>query len=123
MKKLIPIFILLAVGVYACTGGEEKVKVPEDVIPPSEMIGLMVDVHLAEAAIHQQQQKGADVPALTLTCYRSVMEKHGLQPGDFTKSMEFYSHHPRLLRQIYEQVVSELSTRQSMPGVNTQRGF
>lgn len=115
--------MLLAVGVFACTGGDEKIKVPEDVIPPSEMIGLMVDVHLAEAAIHQQQQKGADVPAFTLTCYRSVMEKHKLQPGDFTKSMEFYSHHPRLLRQIYDEVVSELSTRQSMPGTTPRRSF
>jgi hypothetical protein len=119
MKKVWFITLLL-VFCWGCTGGEDKVKIPSDVVPPREMILLLVDFHLAEVSLQQLQNDGKNPAEYTALYYPHLLRKHNIDKEAFIRSLDFYSHHPRLLRQIYDEVISELSTLQSLHAIRMQ---
>ena len=111
LRKIVFIFCLFVF--YACGSRDEKLKVPDNIIQPDEMVSILVDFHLVEASLSLSQDKHEDVNQTTNFRYRSVMEKHKISRAKFDESIRYYSSHMKEMHKIYQQVVVELSTTQS----------
>ena len=74
------------------------------------MIDILVDVHLAEAALNSRKFKDTLVgKSSSADFYYSVLQKHELQDSVFEKSLVFYASQPRRFEKMYRQVMNQLS--------------
>jgi len=99
--------------IIACGNKDKAVKIPNNIIPPTEMVGVLVDFHLAEAAIRQAQEKNLDVNQISNQYYYSLLKKHGITRKKYAESLQFYSQNSKEYQKIYKEVVVELSKMQS----------
>jgi len=96
----------------ACSGGEDDVSVPSGIIPPDTMKPLLVDIHLVEAAILQKKELKQDVTSLTVDYYTLIFDKYHINRKRWAEAQEFYSLHPKLYREMYDEVMEDLSRKQ-----------
>jgi hypothetical protein len=106
-------FISFVFLLCACSSKDENIKIPENVIPPEEMVSILVDFHLVEASVIKSQEDNADINQLTNFRYRSILTKHKISRKKLDESIAFYTEHMKEMHKIYEQVVVELSKTQS----------
>lgn len=106
-------FLIIVIFLFSCTRDKNNISIPKDVIVPEEMVSLIIDFHIAEAALVDCQNKKEDVNNTTILYYNSILKKHKTTRAQFNNSMKFYSENVPLLQKIYEQVGDELSTLQS----------
>jgi len=105
--------VLLFVFLFACliSCSKKHVRVPNDVIPKEEMKSILLDEQLAQAAVGNYQYN--DSLKYTMNDFTNyVLQKHGVSREKFISSMKFYSSHPDLLKEIYQQVLDELIEKQ-----------
>jgi hypothetical protein len=114
MKKRYSLFILTVFFLLmsACKGGEDNVVIPAGIIPPDTMKPLLVDIHLVEAAIQQKKELKQDVTGITVDYYTLIFDKYHINRKRWADAQEFYSLHPKLYREMYDEVMSELSKKQ-----------
>ncbi len=114
MKK---VFAIIAISglllMSGCSGGEDNVEIPSGIIPPDTMIPLLVDMHLVEAAIQDKKDQKQDVTEMSVNYYNVTFKKYNVTRNRFESSEDFYSLHPKLYREMYDQVMSDLSKKQS----------
>jgi len=106
MKLLLPLFIFFLFST-SCSNSN-KVKIPADVLCQDTMVAVIADVHLTQAS-HQMSVPIDSGDTSTLTSFRYVWKKHHISEAEYNKSLDFYSHHPHVLSQIYEDVLKNLS--------------
>lgn len=87
------------------------VEIPKDVLAKDKMTSILVDVHLAEAAmtLNNSQRDTAKV----MEYYEFIYKNHNTTKKQFTESYDFYLSHPELLNKIYDDVLVELSKKQA----------
>ena len=86
--------------------------VPKEFIAPDSMASILVDVHLAEAAANTASVN--DLQRFSASdLYPVIFKTHHTDSIAFRKSFEYYQNHPKKLDKIYEQVINELSKRES----------
>ena len=87
--------------------------IPADVLPKDKMAEVMVDIHLLEATVNLTvtatdkaafNEKGDQI---------DVYKKHNITRKQYEDSYLFYTRHPELLGEIYQQVLNELSKMQA----------
>ncbi|MEI6765023.1 MAG: DUF4296 domain-containing protein [Bacteroidota bacterium] len=105
--------LLLAFMLLASCGHKEVVIAPANILTQEQMASVLVDFHLAEAAIIEVQRNKRDVNYYTGHYYTSVLKKHNITRKKFSDSVHFYSRHIDELKFIYEEVLTQLSTKQS----------
>lgn len=114
MKKTLFIFSVLTCLVFAFSSCKKKTtEIPADIFKQDTMISIMVDVQIAEAAILQKENSGIVGGDYSISYYKYIFEKHKIKREQFVKSMDWYAKHPELLKKIYENVIIELSKKQS----------
>lgn len=115
MKESKPFIFFLSVLVVifftACK--KPEVKIPVSVISKDSMVLVLVDVHLAEAALAQKNLIGESDGNFAAAYYRHIFNKHNITAERYKESVKFYSAHPMLYEKIYENVISELSRQQA----------
>lgn len=111
MKKLLFCFLIL-MSVTAVSCSKKKVVVPDDVLKSEKMIAILTDMEIAEAASTQHVTRG-DSSNYDAAYMKFVFEKNKVQSKDFVYSMDWYAAHPEFLKKIYEEVVNDLSKKQS----------
>lgn len=104
-------FILFLCSViFSCSKKEEKI--PADILPKEKMVELMVDVHLAEA--QSQAKIGFDnSKTIKQAYYKFIFNKYQISYSQFAKSFDYYSAHPEVFSEIYDNVITELSKKQA----------
>lgn len=112
MKTRITV-ILFVIALLAACGKTQEVVVPADILTQKQMVALLIDFHLAETAIAQVQRDKGDVGHFTSHYYNSILKKHRTDRGQFSRSLRFYSHNIGELVKIYDEVLTELSKKQS----------
>lgn len=109
-KIFVPLFALILF--QSCTRTEGPV--PKEIISPDSMVSILVDVHLAEAASNVSRIN--DVQRFSASdLYPVIFKTHHTDSVAFRKSFDYYLEHPKKLDKIYEQVINELSKRESEP--------
>ncbi|MGM0565262.1 MAG: DUF4296 domain-containing protein [Bacteroidota bacterium] len=102
---------LIAVLLFSSCSKEEE-KRPEKVLSESEMVDVMVDVHLAEAVLTRKRGENQKVDRLTDAYYKKIYEKHDISKKTFDTSFSYYQQNLSDLQRIYEQVITELNKMQ-----------
>ena len=112
LKRIcLPLFLLCTL-LAACTDVDD-VAIPADVLPKDKMAEVMVDIHLLEATVNLTvtatdkaafNEKGDQI---------DVYKKHNITRKQYEDSYLFYTRHPELLGEIYQQVLNELSKMQA----------
>ena len=83
-------------------------------IPPSQLIEVLADIHLAEAAAQSLPLKTKDT---TLTMYyKQVFEIHDVSQQDFDSTMVILKSKPKWLKAVYEKVIETIDQRKATVG-------
>ncbi len=94
-----------------CSCSKSKVKTPEGVLSQKEMIPILVDVHIAQAAAGLHNE--ADTARFTLNDYLPyILKTHHVEKIVYDSSISFYTLHPEIMQEMYDEVINELSKKQ-----------
>jgi len=105
---LLPYFLI---SFSACK--KKSVEIPADVLKKNEMIAILTDVQIAEAAITLHTTTGSNGADFTASYYKYIFNKHKITAVKYKRSMDWYAQHPELLDKVYEEVINQLSKKQS----------
>ena len=97
----------------ACAN-EDSVIIPDTVLPKEKMTAVLVDIHLIEATmnLNVMSSESASIPGSS-TLSIDVLKKHQITKKQYDESFIFYTQHPDLLNEIYQEVINELSRLQA----------
>jgi hypothetical protein len=106
-KFLIPLVLL-----YACAAAEEK---PERLLSREQMVGILTDIHIAEAKANRTWLRSYDSLQLMYKAYENdVFKKHKTDSTVYRQSYKYYLEHMQEMDEIYTAVVDTLSLRESL---------
>jgi len=88
----------------------------DSVIPRNEMIGILVDVHLVEATLVIQKNKGGNIPLLTENYYSWLCRKHHVSDRRFRGNLDYYKRDPENFSKMYDEVLKILSAQVKKTG-------
>lgn len=84
---------------------------PRGVLSRKEMVDVLFDIHLTEAAVSgvsepipEEWTRGLDTEYFRDMAYRSVLRKHHLSQEEFYTSVSWYSKHMNLYEKVYADV-------------------
>jgi hypothetical protein len=103
-------FILIWLMAYSCT--KPTVEIPKDILHKEEMIAVLADVHIAQAAAAMYQTSDSTRYSLP-DLMKSVLKIHHITQAQYDSSVVFYSKHPEVMEVIYDSVITVLSRKQS----------
>ncbi len=108
-KKFIPILGGLILLSLFSSCNQNKMKIPDGVLTPQEMVPLLVDIHLVDGILHQQKTIRQVKEDSAFNYYPSILKKHGLNRAMFDSTIMFYSQYPEDFSKIYDEVLEKLS--------------
>lgn len=87
---------------------EDAILVPPTILDNQQLVEILTDAYLAEGAT------GINIKGISGQQFDSVylfnpLKEHGCSKSKFDSSMVFYTHHPNVLKNIYDQVLEELN--------------
>lgn len=108
MIKKILCFCLITAA--ACGGNDD---VPDEVLSPDKMTGILVDVYVTEAQVDNHIPRLPRDSALYVfdVLKSDIMEEHNVTDSVFRKSMRWYFQHPEKLDIIYSRVIDSLNLK------------
>jgi hypothetical protein len=83
----------------------------DSVISKDEMIQILVDVHLTEAALQVQRNRGQNTPDLTKDYYRWLCSKYHISKRKLNDNLNYYKQDPDKFNKMYEEVVNILTDK------------
>ena len=110
MRIYIKIFFL---SFLAACSGDSKVNIPDTVLPEEKMADVMVDIHLLEAALNISTYNKDRVTTGNINPSSDILKKNHITKKQFDTSFDFYSRNPKLLGEVYQLVLNDLSKMQA----------
>ncbi|MBA3706223.1 MAG: DUF4296 domain-containing protein [Bacteroidetes bacterium] len=112
MKNFIVLFF--CVLLFACSDKPE-VSIPDTVLSKEKMAEVLVDVHLMEAAINLTPYSPGQIASVgdTVPTTIDVLKKNNINKEQYDESFDFYTKNPKLLSEIYQLVLNDLSKMQA----------
>lgn len=108
MKKIFQlILVLLVVALASCD--DPVVPKPKHLIKENQMIDMLVDIHLAEAAYNKFRYDSLMKDNSSANFYYSVLDKYDVQDTVFEQSFIYYASVPKNFDKMYRKVTSKLS--------------
>ncbi len=107
MKSLITT-VFFFVLFTSCLNEEKK---PEIVLSESQMVEVMTEFQIAEAIVRLGYHRTTDSLIYNDSIYSALFNKLEITQQQFDTSFSYYSAHPKDFEKIYEQVLTNLSTR------------
>lgn len=100
------IFLFLALLLSACK--KEKSITGKEFIEREVLIDVLVDLHLMDG-VTQDRQFGRKFAADSVDIVTPILEKHHVTRHMFDTTMYVYSRQPKLLDEVYNQVLIKLN--------------
>ena len=107
--KIIGLFILMIN--FGC--GSQGAKTPDGILTKEQMIPIMVDTQIAEAALSVKNIHGDSAKQYAADYYNFIYIRHKVKKEVFEKSLDYYIQHPKELDAIYSEVITELSKKEA----------
>jgi hypothetical protein len=98
-------FLLLAM---AC--GDPKI--PSDVLPEKKMVGLLIDMQIADARVSGAGLRTDSAKVIMRFYEDKLFEQHAVSREHYQKSMAYYLENPKILDRIYEAMIDTLHLRE-----------
>ncbi len=108
MKRYIPLLLIL---IGACK--PDMPKMPADILPLTKMKMILADMHIADAVAETKAKGGANEGEVTRALYAQIYKNNGITEDQFKQSYQFYLAHPAWQNKLYEEILTELSKRES----------
>jgi hypothetical protein len=93
--------------------GDSRAKSKAGILSEKVMAELLLDTHLADAILYNDNSRAEDKRDKALFYYPSVLEKHGVTRVRMDSSVAWYMRNPAAYARIYEQVIKELEKRKA----------
>lgn len=91
-------------------------KPQKDVLEKEELVPLLVDLHLLNAIESSVEYRKIAMDVDSIDSYSYIFEKHGTTKAEFDSSLAWYSRHPKLFTEIYDEVIMNLTRLQDSIG-------
>ena len=102
MKLKFFILLLLTSSIFlSCKQEEIKLQISDE-----EMVKILTDLHIAEAAILSLNQKLKD--SITVIYYQQIFEIHGVTDSVFYSDLEILRKDSKRLEEMYQKVIVEI---------------
>ena len=111
-KKIRLIFIILALS--ACQSDSHNLPIQKD-----KLIPVLIDIHLVEAVVDNDSQTMKD--SLTALYYPQIFSKHNVTAKDFDSTIKFMNERPKLMHDMYEDVMKEIQKTTKPTAVDTTK--
>jgi len=113
IKSLHPVCFLIALSLsatFSCS--KPKIIIPSGILTEKEMIPVLVDIHIAQSASSiYTQQDSIKYGMNEMLPY--ILSIHHIEKSRYDSSLSFYTQHPELMQKMYDEVINELSKKQS----------
>jgi len=110
MKSTSYIFLFFILLVAAVSCEDDVIEKPENLIKKDQMIEMMVDIHLAEAAFQSRRVQDSLVENSSPTdFYFSVLNDYQVPDSVFVKSYVYYASMPKNFEKMYQDVMNKLN--------------
>lgn len=103
MKK-ISYFVFIMFFLFGCN----KSRTPDYVIPPDEMVSVLVDIHLADGMLTSHKVNSELQINDSVNIYNILLYNHGYSRKDFDTSLYYYGKNIALYDKIYHEVLNQL---------------
>jgi len=111
MLLFLPLLLLLA-----CTTDQQPVEtqlIPVDsIIPEQQMVLILADAHIIEAAMTIERNRGKNANSLADFYYAGLFKKFRISRKRYQQNLEYYQDDPDRFNKIYEDVIRELTERE-----------
>jgi hypothetical protein len=107
--------LLVAMVALGCYSRDDSASVA---LNPEEMIPVLVDFHLAHAALDLMELPDDARNQQANVFYSEIFSIHGIDADDFFSSFDFYLGNPEQLHVIYEEVVNRISELNTEAGIH-----
>jgi hypothetical protein len=104
------IFLYICFFILSCG----KVQTPPGILEESEMVEILIDIHMAEGLVSTFPIHYDSSAKLYPFLERRVFEKHNIPDSVFEKSLEYYMKDVRVMDRIYDRVIDSLSVREKV---------
>jgi len=102
------IFCLVLLLITMCACSQQKTSPPANLLTKEKMIEILPDVHLAEASIQTMNSRDRD--SIGRVYFTHIFRIHEVDEAAFYNSMEYYTHEPTALEEIYIKVEEKLKS-------------
>ena len=111
MIKYFPwLFIILVL--FACKSKQSpsgtEVQKPDSLISRKQMVRILTDVHLTEAAVSFLKTKGDASASLTADYYTAVFSRYKISRKNFESNFDYYKRDQEDFIKIYDEVINNL---------------
>lgn len=105
--------LLLFAACISDPGPDNQVKIPTDsIIPEHQMILLLADAHIIEAALVIARNRGSNTHELGNFYYAGLFSKYKISRNRYQQNLEYYREDPDAFIRLYEKVNRELIERE-----------
>jgi hypothetical protein len=112
MKKIVG-FIILFLCVYSC---KPKPKVYDFEIPQNKLVGILADLHVAEAAIGQYTEEKKD--SMRTLFVTEIFQIQKIDKALFDTIVSQLNYHPELNYEIQRMVFDSLKSLENKTNIN-----
>ncbi|MBI2259300.1 MAG: DUF4296 domain-containing protein [Flavobacteriia bacterium] len=120
MKKVCIIFLLFF-GLFSCYEKEQLPNPPNNLIPRNKFVLIMEELMLIE---HQSQVEFPNFqefyPTLDTSAF-VLMKKYQTTIKDFEKSFDYYSFDPSQMKEIYNDVLENMTKKLNQSNLNNKK--
>jgi hypothetical protein len=97
--------LLIMLALIAC----QRDKPGKDILPPEALVPVLVDIHLLNSIQSSHAFRTIARDADSIDTHGYIFDKHGVTSIEFDSSIAWYSRHPDLFTEIYDEVVMQLT--------------
>jgi hypothetical protein len=115
MRNLVYI-LLISLVLYAC----ERKKPGKELIPPETLVPVLVDLHLMYSIQSSPSFRSIARDVDTIDTHSYIFEKYHVSKVKFDTTIAWYSRHPELFTEIYDEVVMQLSKLSDSLGIERE---
>ncbi len=105
-------FIILLLMPLSVMVSCQRDRPQKDLVEKDEIIPLLIDLHMVYAIQSSVKFRNLSQDVDSVDVYTYIFEKHGVSKVAFDSSIAWYSRHPKLFTEIYDEVVMDLTQKQ-----------
>ena len=101
--------IVISLTLVSCSNSPHAK--PTGALHPDTLVSILVDIHLVDAILHEENNNPEEKRDKALYFYPSLLEKHQVSRAEIDSSIVYYTRFPKEFSRMYEKVIKELNRR------------
>jgi len=111
--RLLPFILALLLFFTACQKTEKTKAKPTVFLTETQMVKLVTDIQLLEAALNQRRNIGQNINEVKILWFNQLFEKHQLTDVIFEENLAYYNEQPAVMERILEEVLANIMQEQA----------